>query len=235
MSEPSLVIRQNERDDQGNLLPEHVTEIRRVLRARGFVMLPSDTAFSVAAWLHSTQTRRQINELLDRENEPVSFAFPSPAVVRRWIAKNDAVDHLLESFTPGPITVVCRASPLIPAVVTRELMGSRNHTIGVRIPNSAEERQVAGAGASIITTVPVRNLKIEGKPPVTSFAEAVDIVRDRIEAFDGAPWCAIEGERRYQRTSTVVEVLGRGWSYTIRREEAIPKEEIWACMERRER
>ena len=146
MFEPFLVVRQNERDERGNLLPEHVAEIRRILGDGGFVMLPSDTAFSIAAWLHSTQTRRRINKLLVREDEPLSFAFPSPEVVRQWIAKNDAADRLLECFTPGPITVVCRASRLIPTVVTRELMGSRNHTIGVRIPNSAAERQVAGLG-----------------------------------------------------------------------------------------
>lgn len=234
MSEPSLVVWRDERDERGNLLPQHVAEIRRVLGARGFVMLPSDTAYSVAAWLHSTETRRQINELLDRENEPISFAFPSSAVVRRWTAKNDAADHLLNCFTPGPITVVRRASRLVPAVVTRELMGSPNHTIGVRIPNSAEERQVANLGASVITTVPVRNLKIESKPPVTSFAEALDSIRDRNGAFGGAPWCAVEGELQYQRMSTVVEVLGRGWSYVIRRPGAIPEEAIRACIERRQ-
>ena len=187
MSESSLVVRRDERDAQGKLLPKHVTAFRRVLRAGGFVMLPSDTAYSVAAWLHSTQTRRQVNDLLNREDEPISFAFPSREVVRRWIAKNDTADRLLKRYTPGPITVVCRASPLIPAVVTRDLMGSLNHTIGVRISASAEEQQVAGIGASVITTVPVLDLEKKDKPPVASFDEAVARIRARIDAFDGAP------------------------------------------------
>jgi L-threonylcarbamoyladenylate synthase len=235
VSEPSLVIRQNERDGQGNLLPEHVTEIRRVLRARGFVLLPSDTAFSVAVWLHSTQTRRQVNKLLDRENEPLSLAFPSTEVVRRWTAKNRAADYLLECFTPGPITVVRTASPLIPAAFTQELLGSLNHTIGVRIPNSVDERQVAGLGASIITTVPVLNLKIEGRPPVASFAQAVASIRGRIDSFDGAPWCAIEGEWQSRERSTVVEILGRGGSCKVLRKGVISEAEIQACLERRQR
>jgi tRNA A37 threonylcarbamoyladenosine synthetase subunit TsaC/SUA5/YrdC len=235
MTEPTLVVRPDERDDQGKLLSRHVAEIRRVLGAGGFVMLPSDTAFSVAAWLHSTQTRRRINALLNRENEPISFAFPTPSVVRRWIAKNDAADRLLKCFTPGPITVVCRASPLIPVVVTRELMGSLNHTIGVRIPNSATEREVAGLGTSVISTVPVLDVNAKNKPPVAAFADAVTTVQDRIEAFDGAPWCAIEGEWHSQARSTVVEVLGRGWNYTIRRPGEISADAIRDCIESRPR
>jgi len=194
-------------------------------------MLPSDTAYSVATWVRTTQTRRKINELLDREkNEPISLAFPSAAVVRRWTAKNAAADHLLRCFAPGPITVVRTASRLVPVVFTQELMGGLNHTMGVRIPNSTEERQVAGVGANVVTTVPVRSLQADRKP-VTSFDEAMASIRDRIEAFDGAPWCAIEGELRYQTTSTVVEVLGRSGSYTIRRQGVIPAEEIRACIQ----
>jgi L-threonylcarbamoyladenylate synthase len=233
VSEPSLVVRRDERDVQGNLLPGHVTEFRRVLRAGGFVLLPSDTAYSIAAWLHSTQARRQVNDLLNREDEPISFAFPSPEVVRRWIAKNDTADRLLKRFTPGPITVVCRASPLVPAVVTRDLMGSLNHTVGVRISSSSEERQVAGIGASVITTVPVLDLQQKTKPPVASFDEAIARIRARVDAFGGAPWCALEGELQYPRTSTVVEVLSRSGSYAIKRPGVISEEEIRAFLESR--
>jgi L-threonylcarbamoyladenylate synthase len=231
VSDPSFVVRRDERDADGNLLPARLAELRRVLQAGGFVMLPSDTAYSVATWLRTEQTRRQINELLDRENEPLSLAFPSREVVQRWTAKNALADELLERFTPGPITVVRTASRLIPVAFTRELLGSLNHTIGVRIPQSVEERQVAGLGTSVITTVPVRNLEAPRKPPVSSFAAAVASIKDRISAFEGVPWCAIEGEFRYTSMSTVVEVLGRGRSYTIKRPGVISPEEIRACVD----
>lgn len=232
MSDPSFVIRGDERDADGNLLPAHLAELRRVLQAGGFVMLPSDTAYSVATWLRTERTRRQINELLDRENEPLSLAFPSREVVKRWTAKNELADELLERFAPGPITVVRTASRLVPAAYTRELLGSLNHTIGVRIPQSVEERQVAGLGISVITTVPVRDLDAPRKPPVSSFVAAVASIKDRIGAFEGAPWCAVEGEFRYTSMSTVVEVLGRGRSYTIKRKGVISPEEIRACVDR---
>ena len=101
--------------------------------------------------------------------------------------------------------------------------------IGVRIPNSAQERQVAAAGETPITTVAVRSQ--EGNAPVTSFAEAMEIVQAGIKAIGGAPWCAVEGEILYQDTSTVVEILGEDGNYRINRLGAIPEEEIRACIE----
>jgi L-threonylcarbamoyladenylate synthase len=232
--DPSFVVSRDERDADGKLLPAHLAELRGVLQAGGFVLLPSDTAYSVATWLRTERTRRQINALLDRENEPLSLAFPSREVVRRWTTPNEAADELLERFTPGPITVVRTASRLVPAAFTRELLGSLNHTIGVRIPNSVEERQVAGLGSSVITTVPVRYLTLPKKPAVKSFADAAATIGDRIAAFDGAPWYAIEGEIRYSNTSTVVEVLGRGRSYSVKREGPdISRDDVRACIERR--
>lgn len=231
MSEPSFAIRSGDRDAQGNLLPEHLAEIREVLRDKGFVLLPSDTAYSVAAWLGDPEMRQQINEMLARENEPISLAFPSLDVVRDWTVDNKVADALLERFTPGPITVVRSASRRIPAEFTSKLLCSLNHTIGVRIPNSAEERQVAGVGSSPITTVPVLGEPVDGeRPVVTSFDEAVRLIKQRTEEVGSPRWCAIEGEFRYSKRSTVVEVLGESGTHNILRKGFISPEDIHACV-----
>jgi tRNA A37 threonylcarbamoyladenosine synthetase subunit TsaC/SUA5/YrdC len=232
VSEPSFIVHRHERDPEGNLLPEHLAEIRQVFQDQGFVVLPSDTAYSVAAWPRTSQTRIKINEILQRANEPLSLAFPSVAVVQQWTTPNDVADRLLNCFTPGPITVVRSASRLIPADFTRELIGSQNHTIGVRITDSAEERQVAGVGASPVTTVPVQYVKPDGRSPVTSFEDALTIFGERIAAIGGgALWCAIEGTIQYSRGSTVVEMLGESGSYEIKRSGVIPDRDIHACAE----
>jgi tRNA A37 threonylcarbamoyladenosine synthetase subunit TsaC/SUA5/YrdC len=206
---PEIRFRKTRRTEVEAQMPEHLEKIRGVLHDQGFVLLPSDTAYSIAAWLRTAEMRQQINELLFRENEPISLAFPSLQVVRDWTVENKVADELLKCFTSGPITVVRSASRRIPAEYTRKLLNSLNHTIGVRIPNSAEERQVAGVGKSPITTVPVLDRSVEGQPRVvTSFTQALGIIQERIEAIGGPPWCAIEGEILYTQTSTVVEVLG---------------------------
>jgi tRNA A37 threonylcarbamoyladenosine synthetase subunit TsaC/SUA5/YrdC len=96
MMEQPLTVSRDERDAAGNLLPEHLAEIRRVLQDGGFVMLPSDTAYSVAVWPASVRIRRQVNKLLVREDhEPISLAFPSREAVRRWTEPNDLAEALL--------------------------------------------------------------------------------------------------------------------------------------------
>jgi L-threonylcarbamoyladenylate synthase len=232
VSEPSLVVRRDDRDVDGQLRPGHRAEARRVLEAAGFVLLPSDTAYAVAAWLRTARTRDQINRLLERDNEPISLAFPSVDAVQKWTLENAVADRLLACFTPGPITVVRAVSRDIPDEFTSMIMGSHNRTVGVRIPNSAEERQIAGMGASPVTTVPVRYVTAKNKPPVTSFDDALELVRARAAEFGGAPWCAIEGTIRYQLTSTVVEVYADG-NYLILRPGVISNQEIRDCLNER--
>ena len=231
MDDPTVVIGRDHRDPQGRLLPEHLDPICKVLEARGFVLLPSDTSYSIAAWPHTERTRHNINALLQRPDEPISLAFPSLTVVRRWTARNVVADRLLERFTPGPITVVRPASRLVPVQLTNEVVRSQNRTIGVRIPNSLEEQQVAGATEHPVTTVAVRNPA--SKAPVTLFAEAVELVRDGVAATGWAPWCAIEGRIHYARHSTVVEVLGEEGDYRLIRLGALPEATIRDCIDGR--
>jgi L-threonylcarbamoyladenylate synthase len=227
MYEPALIVRRDDRDASGNLRREHLGEMGRTLRASGFVLLPSDTAYSIAAWLDTAQIRDQINTMLNRDDDPISLAFPSLDLVKEWTEPNRVAELLFERFTPGPITVVCRASRLIPAEVAEEAWRSQNRTIGIRIPNSAEEQQVAEAERTPVTTVAVRNAS---RQPVTSFTEAVEIVREGMERIGGAPWCAIEGDIQYTDTSSVVEPIGEDGRYVLHREGVIKEPEILACI-----
>jgi L-threonylcarbamoyladenylate synthase len=232
MSEPSLVIRQSMRTAQGRLAPGDLTQIREILQAGGFVLLPSDTAYSIATWPLAAETGRRINELLGREaSEPMSVAVGSREAVSAWSAPNPAADHLLKCFTPGPITVVRTASRLVPESVTRDVLGGQNHSVGTRVPDSVVEREVAGVGQHPVTTVPVRDLTLPKPPPVTAFEPALAIVRSRSDAFGGAPWGAIEGDPPpYPKTSTVVVLYDSGEIKEIKRHGVITEAEIRACL-----
>lgn len=228
MHEPAFIVGRDDRDAQGKLRPGHLERITQVLQSPGFVLLPSDTSYSIAAWLNTAQIRDDINHMLKRDDDPISLAFPSVELVRQWTEPNKIAERLFNRFTPGPITVVCRASRLIPAEVAEEAWRSQNRTLGVRIPNSTEERQVAEAGRTPVTTVAVRNLT--DNTGVTSFDEALEIVQAGIGAIGGAPWCAVEGEIRYDLTSTVIEVLGEDGNYRLIRKGPIAEDELKSCI-----
>ena len=231
MHEPLFIIRANDRDAEGRLRPEQLEQIVRVLKAPGLVLLPSDTSYSIAAWLDTAEIRDKINLVLERSDDPISLAFPSMDLVRQWTEPNRIAEGLLKRFTPGPITVVCRASRLIPDEVTEEAWRSQNRTLGVRIPNSIEEQQVALAGRIPVTTVAVRDVRGDGTA-VTTFAKAIELVQAGVDRIGGVPWCAIEGEIDSSgRTSTVIEVLEEDGNHRIVRENGpISPDELRACI-----
>ena len=221
MSSPLFTIGKDERDPQGSLLADDRQRVTEVLLSHGLVLLPSDTAYSVAAIPFSKETRESINTLLKRQDMPVSLAFSTMPSARPWIASNPIVTRLLEEFCPGPVTVVCKAAPHgIPAEFFGKTIASRNRTIGVRIPDSVVERDIAAATPYPVTTVAVRDLATDDV--IASFENALDIIESRIGLIDCPEWCAIEGDIRYGQHSTVVEVTGDGTRLRLIREGDIP-------------
>ncbi|HEX8629712.1 MAG TPA: Sua5/YciO/YrdC/YwlC family protein [Catenuloplanes sp.] len=206
--EPTFMISGGERTRGGALSVDNVNRVARMLLSGGFAVLPSDTAYSVAAIAVTGSTRTTINTLLGRANMAVSMAFPSMPAVRRWIQPSPVVEKILGRYCPGPITVVCPGSLELPASFFSEGARGPNLTIGVRIPDSVVERDVAAATGYPITTVAVRD-RATGAV-VTSFDEALAVVEAGMVEIGGAPWCAVEGTEFYPAHSTVVAVTGDG-------------------------
>jgi L-threonylcarbamoyladenylate synthase len=230
VSPPEFVLRRADRGPDGELTTAQRAEVERILLGRGFVLLPSDTAYSLAARLLSERTRRDINTILDREqHEPISQAFSGPDAVRAMIGEDPVVTRLMDRFMPGPITIVCPARR-VPDAYARGAMSSQNHTIGLRVTESVEERAVAAASGYPVTTVPVRDPASRPKRPVTSFDRALELVGLGMDAVDGRPWCAIDGVIRHTKTSTVVRVHQDG-RVELRRPGALPFEEIEAGLD----
>jgi L-threonylcarbamoyladenylate synthase len=99
---------------------------------------------------------------------------------------------------------VCAANPdprFIPPRFFKVMMAG-NRTIGIRIPNSAVERQVAAALRSPITTVALRN---PDNSSMVDFDDAMEVMRHGM-ARVGRAWSAIEGAEFDIANSTVVLV-----------------------------
>ena len=230
MIEPISIIEQKERTRNGTLTSARLEELAQRLTRRGFILLPSDTGYSLAALVSDDNSSKHINTILNRENEPVSLAFPSYLSVRegKWVELNPLATVLIEHFTPGPITIVCKVSPTPPAKIL-DALGSPRQTIGVRIPDSVVERDVAGATRWPITTVGIRD---PDKPDeiVKSFSRALEIVASGAERLGRIGWSAIEGGAFYDSHSTVVDVSNGSGELVLRREGYLPFERIKAVQ-----
>jgi L-threonylcarbamoyladenylate synthase len=237
MPEPERIYRRCDLTPAGQLTVEAVDRVHDVLMDRGAVLLPSDTAYSFAMLPLGVEIRQTVNAVLGRPDIPISLAFPSVRVAREWIGPNRVANALLQKYCPGPITVVTSARDserakranrsLNGAISDRffEVIAVQDWTLGVRIPDSIIEREVADATVYPINTTPV--LDAQGAP-VLDFDQAVARVTTGIANLRNVAqpeWIAIEGDRFRDSRSTVVRVDDRGRLEKIR-DEHIPFAEI---------
>ena len=211
-----------DRTPGGSLRARDVQLIANQLRRRWFVLLPSDTAYSIAVQPKGEQSRKFVNRLLGRDDIPVSLAFPSAPAARPYVLTSLTAEAIIDTFCPGPVTVVCPARPgRLPGNFFAKAIAVQDDTIGVRVPDSTIEREIAGCTELPITTVAVRDAKGN---VVTSFDQAMAIVRAGLSRTGHVDWYAIEGNRFYAHHSTVIRVEGS--TISLLREGDIPFERI---------
>lgn len=208
MNRPHPLINKMQRTDGGSLPTSVIQQVGATLLHRGFVLLPSDTCYSLGALPLDESIRNKVNVILSRKDEPISLAFGNYLHARRFIQMDNTTATLLDRFTPGPITIVCKARPDISKEVLLRTIGVTDGTIGVRIPDSSIERDIATSTQYPLMTIAVRDL--ERWEAVQDFNQALGIVAEGIDKVGGAGWAAVEGNEFYASHSTVVRVSGAG-------------------------
>lgn len=219
------IIKIENRTANGALRSVDVARIKNCLLNHGLVILPSDTCYSLAGLAVSRQLPKKINQILKRNDEPISLAFPNFKMVEEYASLNIFTANLLETFTPGPITVICEANKDISQKLASEVTRSKDYTLGVRIPDSFIEREIANCTKYPITTVAIRNNK---KVPLKNFVKAIEIVKRGIQAIDETiSLIAIEGDEKFSESiSTVAKYNKIKKKIEIIRSGSISKDEI---------
>ncbi|MEI9994708.1 MAG: Sua5/YciO/YrdC/YwlC family protein [Rhizomicrobium sp.] len=220
MRKPDLIVGRDERTRNGALRTYIVQQARNSLLKQGFVLLPSDTCYSLAMLAADEAAHATVNRILNRKKAPLSLAFPSYLEVQGFVDMDAITAALLERFCPGPLTVVCRATDKLPEKFLTHTIASTRHTIGVRIPDSIVERDIAASTRYPLTTVAIRDPKTN--VPVRDFGKAIEILSDGIAKVGDASWIAIEGGEFYSDHSTVVEAVGGAERVRLLREGDIP-------------
>ncbi|TDP97983.1 L-threonylcarbamoyladenylate synthase [Labedaea rhizosphaerae] len=225
MPKPGRVFRADARTAHGALKSHDLALIAKRLTSGGAVLVPSDTCYSLAMIPHNEHTRARVNTILNRPPQwPVSLAFPGIRAVRDVAALSVRALHLLETFTPGPLTLVCPVTTRFAeqGFATRAV-GSTDLTVGVRIPDSHVERDIAGCTSFPVTSTALRTADGE---VVRSFDDAVAML-----TATGLPeWDAVEGDGGFRsRHSTVVRLTGSGLE--LLREGDLPFADLRAALD----
>lgn len=203
MSTPSFVVRHDQLAPDRSLRRRDLDEAKSILRHGGLLLLPSDTCYSLAGCIHNVYSLDHITKILGRPRIPFSITVRHIAAAEKWVDMPEKVRALFKEYTPGPITVICRAHKEYEPF-TKDQIRSIDCTIGFRIPGSIIEREIVSelAEDEMITTTAVRDS--EGKS-IREFSKAFDIVKsgtDRLE--NSIPWGAIEYTRFLNRDSILV-------------------------------
>jgi len=176
--------------------PAAIARIATIVRGGGVVVIPTDTVYGIAAALDHPAALARIFNSKNRPNDrtlPVLLgSFSALDIVSS--ETTPGIQRLMETFWPGPLTLVIPAKPGLP----RQITGPGN-TVGVRVPADRAARAVIDlAGGALAVTSANRS----GQPEALDAGAALTAIGSGVDAIlDAGP--AVGGV-----ASTVVRVVG---------------------------
>ena len=111
---------------------EAVSAAARVIDSGGVICFPTDTVYGFAASIYCSDALARLRSLKTRSSEEPFVIIASDMDVVRELATGITPRHrkLIESYWPGPLTIVFGASDLVPEGVV-----GRSKTVALRVPD----------------------------------------------------------------------------------------------------
>ena len=169
----------------------------QIVRQGGLVVFPTETVYGLGANGLDGDAVKKIFEAKGRpqDNPLILHVARKSDVKDLWLRVSDITRKLMDAFWPGPLTLVCQKSSIVPDEVTAGL-----DTVAVRMPdNKTALALIRAAGVPI--AAPSANLS--GKPSPTTAEHVLEDMDGRIDmVLDGGP-CRVGVE------STVISLVGK--------------------------
>jgi L-threonylcarbamoyladenylate synthase len=126
-----------------------IRQAGEALKLGGLVAFPTDTLYALGANALDAEAVERVFTIKGRHHgKPLSVLVNSVEAAARLGELPDGVGVLMESFWPGPLTVVVRAAGTLPAVLT-----AATGTVGLRMPaGPVAQALLAAFGGPIIGT-----------------------------------------------------------------------------------
>jgi L-threonylcarbamoyladenylate synthase len=184
------------RVDAENPDEDALTRVAEEVLRGGVVAFPTDTVYGLACSLFDAQAVELLGRLKHRDP---THAFISliPEPMQAWglaAEVSAAAERLIDRYWPGPLSLIFRASPLVPVRVL-----GRGGTIALRCPRDTLcQRILERIGGPVVSS----SANLSGQPPAESAQEVIAVFGNQIDVvLDGGP-------RRARPPSTLVDVSG---------------------------
>ena len=194
------------------IITDDIPAASDVILGGGLVAVPTETVYGLAGNGLNAEAVRQIYEVKGRPSvKPLSLMVPDASALERYgVEAPEQAKLLAEKYWPGPLTIVVKARPEIPAIV---LAGGK--TVGLRCPDHPLTLELLRQCA-VPLAAPSANLS--GSPSPKTAQQVLDY-------FDGLIDCVIDGGQCGIGTeSTIIDMSGL--PFRILRQGALPAEGI---------
>lgn len=175
---------------------ENIKIAARIIAEGGLVAFPTETVYGLGADAMNAEAVGRVYAAKGRPSDnPMIVHISRASDLERLTPKmNQTIVTLVETFWPGPLTMIVPRRPEIPDTTTGGL-----ETVGIRMPDSEIARKlIEWSGCPI--AAPSANLS--GSPSPTRAQHCIDDLDGRVDCILEGPDCRVGIE------STVLDVTG---------------------------
>lgn len=195
-----------------NDILKYSNELKKEIVSNNLVIFPTETVYGIGANALSIDAVNKIFEVKTRaRNNPLIVHLKNVSEISKYaIIENSIEQKLIDTFMPGPITIILKKKNIIPDIVTANM-----ETVGIRVPSN----EIAHKFLEIVDKpIAAPSANISSRPSGTKVLDIKDEFQDKVKyIIDG-------GESEIGLESTVVKVINN--IPTILRPGKITKEEI---------
>jgi len=159
-----------------NSIESEQKKLAEALKCGKIAIYPTGTCYGIGCGLTHEDAVWRIFEIKSRKkSQPLSVVAASKEMIAEFAVLDEKTERLIDSFMPGPLTLLLERSDKVPSWFPGE-------KIGIRVPENKTARKLSElVGEPIIST----SANYSGKEPIyssekaiTEFGKSVDIIVD---------------------------------------------------------
>ena len=191
---------------------EKLQEPARIIKNGGIVVFPTETVYGIGTNGLDEKAIERLYKVKKRLlNKPISLLVSDMEMVEKLTKDITDMEYkLMETFFPGPLTIILKKKDIVPNILT-----ANTDTIGIRMPDAEIARKLIEY-ANVPIAAPSAN--ISGKPTGTNIESIIEDFEENVDFYID------DGESKLGIGSTIVKV--EDGIPKILREGSISKEEI---------
>ena len=154
---------------------EELKEVNNCLESGGLVIFPTETIYGIGAIATNSEAVNNIFIAKGRPNDnPLIVHLDSTKEISKYTYEpNEIEQKLIDTFMPGPFTLILKKKDIIPETVSAGLK-----TVGIRIPNNKIANTILSYH-HIPIAAPSAN--VSGKPSGTDINDIINEFRDKVD------------------------------------------------------